>query len=210
MIIGAGRVGLVTSGCLAATGHDIVCADRNAELIGSLERGDLPIYEPHLNQIVQESVGQGRLRFSSDVSRAANDTDVVFLCVGVHQTRNGDYDFSALDSAVRSVAKADRPPILVVERNTVPVETGKQLKHLLSVYNRTRAKFFVAANPQFSRQGSAVDDFLHPERILLGIEDANSENILRQIYAPLLDKRFDCPVHSHSCPPGKRPELVLP
>ena len=132
------------------------------------------------------------------------------MCVGIPQSENGDYDFSALDSVAQSVARAPQPPGLLVERSTVPVETGKQLLHLLAAYSRNpQARFRVAANPQLLREGSAVDDFLHPDRILLGIEDPESETLLRKLYAPILENRFDCPVHPQSCPQRKPVDLVL-
>lgn len=196
--------------CLAAIGHRVICDDRDTELIRSLQRGKLPFYERHLPELVQRGLQTRTLTFTSDLSTSACGIDIAFLCVGVPQSENGEYDFSAQDSVAQSVARSHQPPGLLVERSTVPVETGKQLLHLLSAYSRNpQTRYRVAANPQLLREGSAVDDFLHPDRILLGIEELESETLLRQLYAPILEKRFDCPVHPQSCPERKPVDLVL-
>ena len=209
-IIGCGHVGLVTGACLAAIGHRVICVDRVAEKIRMLEKGRLPIYEPHLAELIQQSRAAGKLTFSNTSGRAARDTEVVFLCVGVPLLDSGEADFSALDSAVQEIARAVKTTKLIVERSTVPVETGKQLKHLLSVYSRShRTVFRVAANPQFHREGRAVEGFFHPDRILLGVGDDRSERTLRRLYAPILKQSFPCPVHARNCPPRKPPKLLL-
>jgi UDPglucose 6-dehydrogenase len=142
------------------------------------------------------------------LGRAARDAEVVFLCVGVPQLENGDSDFSALDTAARQIAQAVDTSKLIVVRSTVPVQTGEQLMHLLGVYRRNRdVTFCVASNPQFLREGTAVEDFLHADRILLGVEDSVSERTLRTIYAPVLEQNFRCPVHLERCPPRKPPSF---
>ena len=209
-VIGCGHVGLVTGGCLAAIGHHVFCVDRNAERIRLLDEGRLPIYEPHLNELIQRSRAASVLTFSNDPAAALRTGDAIFLCIGVPQLGNGESDFAALDSAANQIARCVDAPKLIVERSTVPVKTGEQLKHLLSVYTpNPNARFRVAANPQFLREGTAVEDFFHPERVLLGVDDAESEAALRQIYAPILQQDFQCPVHPGSCPPRKPPELLL-
>jgi UDPglucose 6-dehydrogenase len=209
-IIGCGHVGLVTGICLASIGHRVTCADRDPERIHSLEDGRLPIYESHLDELLVRGRAAHTLAFTGDTSQAARSAEVIFLCVGVPQLENGDADFSALDTAAREIAQAVDTPKLVVIRSTVPVQTGEQLTHLLGVYKRNReVSFSVASNPQFLREGSAVEDFLHADRILLGVEDAASETTLREIYAPLLEEHFACPVHPEKCPGRKLPELLL-
>ena len=169
-------MGLDTGGCLAANGHQVICADRDSSRIGSLEEGVLPVYEPHLTDLIQQARAAGLLSFTRDIGDAARNSDVIFLCVGVPQLDNGESDFAALDSAVKQIALAAASPKLVVERSTVPVQTGEQLKHLVSVYSTNQqARFQVAANPQLLREGSAVDEFLHPDRILLGVLDEESD-----------------------------------
>jgi UDPglucose 6-dehydrogenase len=208
--MGCGHVGLVTGGCLAAIGHHVVCADRDAQRIQSLQEGRLPLYEPHLNDLILPSSSDGRLTFTAQAAGPLHDADAIFLCIGVPQLENGDSDFAALDSAASEIAHAVDSPKLIVERSTFPVKTGEQLKHLLLVTTpNPRAHFRVAANPQFLREGTAVDDFFHPERVLLGLDDPESEAMLRQIYAPILQQDFRCPIHPEKCPPRKLPELLL-
>jgi len=201
---------LVTGGCLAAIGHQVICADRDRERVRLLEEGVLPIYEPYLAELIQGSRAADLIRFTSDTEDAARSSNVIFLCVGIPQLDDGESDFAALDSAAKQIALAADSPKLVVERSTVPVQTGEQLKHLLDVYSPNRhASFQVAANPQFLREGTAVEDFLHPDRILLGVQDAESERTLRQVYAGILQQSFQCPLHPKACPPRKPPKLVL-
>jgi UDPglucose 6-dehydrogenase len=209
-VIGCGHVGLVTGGCMAAIGHQVICADHDAELVGLLQEGHLPIYEPYLAESASRNHKDGTLTFTSDSGKGLGDPEVVFLCVGVPQLENGDSDFSALDSAARQIARAANPPTLIVIRSTVPVQTGRQLKHLLNIYrDKPGLSLVVASNPQFLREGTAVEDFLHPDHMLFGVGDASSEKILRQLYAPVLTQNFRCPLHSAGCPPRKLPELII-
>ena len=209
-IIGCGRVGLVTGACLAAAGHEVKCADRDQELLQGLQQGRLPFFESHLDQVIRQALASRKLTFSSDTSETSRACDVIFLCVGVPHLENGDADFSALDAAARQIAESAESPKLVVERSTVPLQTGEQLKQLLAVYNRGRgARFRVAANPQFLREGTAVNDFLHPDRILVGVDDPESEELLRQIYGPILRQEFSCPIHANGCPPRESPEFLV-
>ncbi len=208
--MGCGHVGLVTGGCLAAIGHQVICADCNAGRIRLLEEGILPVYEPHLAELIQKSRDAGLLFFTLDTGHAARNSEVIFLCVGVPQLDNGESDFTALDLAAKQIAFAADSPKLVVERSTVPVQTGEQLKHLMCVYcTNPHASFQVAANPQFLREGIAVEEFLHPDRILLGVEDSQAERILREVYAPVLQQTFQCLIHSKMCPQYQPPKLVL-
>lgn len=211
-VLGCGHVGLVTGGCLAAIGHHVICADRDAKRVRLLEEGRLPLYEPHLKELILRSSAEGALTFSADVAGALRTADVIFLCIGVPQLENGESDFAALDSAAFQIAHAVASPKLIVERSTVPVRTGEQLMHLLRVTTpNPGAHFRVASNPQFLREGTALDDFFHPERVLLGVDDAESESTLRQVYAPILRQDFRCPIHPDGCPRPHRklPELLL-
>jgi len=208
--MGCGHVGLVTSSCLAAIGHQVVCVDRDAELIRLLQEGRLPLFEPHVNELILRSGAAGALTFTTDTAGALRSANVIFLCIGVPQMENGESDFAALDSAASQIAHAVDSPKLIVERSTVPVKTGEQLKHLLGVTSpNPQAHFRVAANPQFLREGTAVEGFFHPDRVLLGVDDPESEATLRQIYAPILQQDFQCPIHVENCSPRKLPELLL-
>ena len=209
-VLGCGHVGLVTGGCLAAIGHHVICADRDAERIRSLQEGRLPLYEPHLNELILRTGATGKLSFAIDADGALRSADVIFLCIGVPRSERGESDFAALDSAASQIAHAVDAPKLIVERSSVPVKTGEQLKRLLSVTTpNPHAQFRVAANPQFLREGTAVDDFFHPERVLLGVDDRESEATLRKIYVPILQQNFHCPIHPENCPSRKFPELLL-
>ena len=209
-VIGCGHVGLVTGACLAVIGHEVICADSDAERIQGLQKGRVPIYEPHLEEMIQQRSAAGKLTFTCESDQAARVSEVVFLCVGVPQFDDGQSDFSRLDAAVRQIAQAVDEPKLIVERSTVPVQTSKQLERLFAAYGQhPSAHFCVAANPQFLREGTAVEDFLHPDRILLGVEDHGSERTLRQIYAPILEQSFRCPVHPETCPRRSPPELLV-
>lgn len=209
-IIGCGHVGLVTGGCLASIGHHVTCVDLDRERVRLLDAGRLPIFESHLEDLFSRCRTAGTLAFTCGSDKAVKDAQVIFLCVGVPQLGTGDSDFSALDTAARQIALVADSPKLIVVRSTVPVQTGDQLKHLFVVYGRSHnAHFYVAANPQFLREGTAVEDFLHPDRILLGVEDPASERMLREIYAPILMNHFSCPVHLGGCPPRTPPEVLI-
>jgi UDPglucose 6-dehydrogenase len=209
-VIGCGYVGLVTGGCLAATGHEVVCADNDPAKIQTLEQGKLPIYEPHLDEFVTSSRRAGRLRFTGDVAEAIRSCEAIFICVGTPPLETGDADLSAIDRVARIIATEARSPKLVIEKSTVPVQTGRQLQQALQVYGRNSGVTFrVASNPEFLREGTAVGDFLHPDRIVVGVDDSESERELRDIYRPVLERKFKCPVHRPSCPPGAPPPFLV-
>ncbi len=209
-VIGCGYVGLVTGGCLAEIGHQVVCTDNDPSKIQTLHAGQLPIYEPHLDAVMGKSRREGRLTFSSNPGEAVREGETVFICVGTPPLETGEADLSAIDNVARLIATESRTPKLVVEKSTVPVQTGQQLKRALSVYGRdSSVTFRVASNPEFLREGTAVGDFLHPDRIVVGVDDENAEQQLREIYGPILDRRFNCPLHVPSCPPAPAPPFVV-
>ncbi|PYT95893.1 MAG: UDP-glucose 6-dehydrogenase [Acidobacteria bacterium] len=209
-VIGCGYVGLVTGTCLAEAGHQVVCTDNDAERVQTLKAGVVPIYEPHLDGLLTSNMRANRLSFTGDADSAVNSGDAIFICVGTPPKENGDADLSAIDNVARLIATEVHASKLVVEKSTVPAQTGQQLKRVLSVYRRDSAvEFRVASNPEFLREGSAVEDFLHPERIVLGVEDENSEKQLHEIYRPILEAKFHCPVHWSGCPSATPPKLVV-
>ncbi|MGH9734608.1 MAG: UDP-glucose dehydrogenase family protein [Candidatus Acidiferrales bacterium] len=208
-VIGTGYVGLVTGSCFAEIGHEVVCTDNDGAKIRVLESGGIPIYEPGLDGVISKARKAGRLRFSSTSADAASG-DVIFICVGTPPLPNGDADLSAIDHVARTIAGEARSPKLVVEKSTVPARTGEELDRALSVYGRKNGiQFRVASNPEFLREGTAVGDFLHPDRIVIGVEDEAAERQLKDIYQPVLDRKFNCPVHSTGCPDGPRPDWVV-
>ncbi len=208
-VIGCGYVGLVTGGCLAEAGHQVVCTDNDAARIATLEAGQLPIFEPHLDTILAGSRRAGRLRFTGDVGEAIRAGEVIFICVGTPPLESGEADLSAIDNVARLIATEASAPALVIEKSTVPAQTGQELKRVLAVYRRNPGVTFrVASNPEFLREGSGVEDFLHPDRIVVGVEDPASEQQLQEIYRPILEGRFRCPVHQPACPPAA-PQLLV-
>lgn len=209
-VIGAGYVGLVTGACLAELGHAVLCTDNDKTKIDVLESGRLPIFEPGLDGIVAKNRKNGRLSFSADPAQAAAQGEVIFICVGTPPLPNGDADLSSIDRVAQMIATESKSDKLVVEKSTVPAQTGQQLKRVLGIYGRGKSiRFLVASNPEFLREGTAVGDFLHPDRIVIGVDDHVAERQLREIYRPVLEQGFDCPVHNGSCPRGNRPAWLV-
>ena len=209
-VIGCGYVGLVTGTCFAEAGHQVVCTDNDAERIATLKAGIVPIYEPHLDGLLTANSRANRLSFTCDAAAAVNSGDAIFICVGTPPKENGEADLSAIDDVARLIATEAHTSKLVVEKSTVPAQTGQQLKRVLSVYRRDPSvDFRVASNPEFLREGTAVEDFLHPDRIVLGVEDEDSEAQLREIYRPILEAKFNCPAHLKGCPSAKPAKLVV-
>jgi UDPglucose 6-dehydrogenase len=209
-VIGTGYVGLVTGACLARVGHEVICTDCDEAKIGMLENGIMPIFEPGLDTMVMAEASMRRLAFTADVRQAIAASDVIFICVGTPPTENGDADLTAIDQVARLIATISRSSKLVVEKSTVPAQTGQKLKQALKVYCRSSAAHFsVASNPEFLREGTAIDDFLHPERIVIGVEDEAAAQTLKEIYRPVLEQRFDCPMHERGCPQTTRPEWLV-
>ena len=209
-VIGCGYVGLVSGACLAEIGHEVICTDNDASKIRALNSGHVPIFEESLEDIVKRLHASGRLKFTGDIPEAVRAGDAIFICVGTPPLETGDADLSAIENVARIIAAEARSPKLVVEKSTVPVQTGKQVKRALEVYGRTHGvEFHVASNPEFLREGTAVEDFLHPDRIVLGVEDPGAERQLREIYQPILDQKFNCPVHGAKCPPTPPVKLVV-
>ena len=209
-VIGCGYVGLVTGACFAEIGHQVTCTDNDDSKIVTLRAGKLPIYEPHLDALVQRNISEGRLHFTSDAGQAVRSSEAVFICVGTPPLDNGDADLSAIDNVARMIATEGGGPKLVVEKSTVPAQTGQELKRALDVYSRkSGTNFTVASNPEFLREGTAVNDFLHPDRIVVGVDEPAAAKKLREIYAPILDKKFHCPAHHGRCPDSPPPAFVV-
>jgi UDPglucose 6-dehydrogenase len=211
-LLGCGYVGLVTGACLAEIGHEVVCTDNDEAKIRVLQQGDLPIYETGLDQIVERNVKAKRLSFTADLGEAIRFGDAVFICVGTPPLQNGDADLSAIDTAARMIVAESRSPKLVVEKSTVPTQTGQKLKKALSIYARNAGShhaFSVASNPEFLREGTGAFDFLHPDRIVIGTEDEAAERQLREIYRPIVERSFVCPLHDGACPTKSAPVLLV-
>jgi UDPglucose 6-dehydrogenase len=209
-VIGCGYVGLVTGACLAAAGHEVICTDIDEKRIDQLKAGKVPIYEEHLDEVLQRAVADKKISYTSNAGEAIRAGDVIFICVGTPPKESGEADLSAIDHVARQIATEARSPKLVVEKSTVPALTGVQLQKALAAYSPgSGPKFQVASNPEFLREGTAVGDFFHPDRIIVGVEDAASAARLREIYQPILDRKFHCPIHAGGCPKETSGELLV-
>jgi UDPglucose 6-dehydrogenase len=209
-VIGCGYVGLVTGACLAAAGHEVHCTDIDEKRIDMLKAGKVPIYEEHLNEVLNRAVVEKKICYTADTAEAIRAGDVIFICVGTPPKESGEADLSAIDHVAREIATQAKSPRLVVEKSTVPALTGVQLQKALAAYSQSGSiKFEVASNPEFLREGTAVGDFFHPDRIVAGVENEKSAQVMREIYAPILERKFHCPVHNGRCPTGTAGELVI-
>jgi UDPglucose 6-dehydrogenase len=209
-VIGCGYVGLVTGACLAEAGHEVFCTDIDTERIAKLNAGGVPIYERHLDQVLRSARKGARISFTKDAGEAIRAAKAIFICVGTPPKENGEADLSAIDHCARQIATEANAPKLVIEKSTVPARTGLELSRALSAYSRnSNLRFRVASNPEFLREGTAVDDFFHPDRVVVGVEEESAAADLREIYSPILDRRFHCPTHNGTCPTERRAEFLV-
>jgi UDPglucose 6-dehydrogenase len=187
-----------------------MCTDIDTKRIKQLNDGEVPIFEEHLESVLRSARKAKRLFFTADAGEAIRFGDAIFICVGTPPKETGEADLSAIDHVARQVAQEARSSKLVVEKSTVPATTGVNLGRALTAYSRGgEIKFQVASNPEFLREGTAVRDFFHPDRIVVGVEDEASAATLRKIYQPILDRTFACPVHQGQCPPGSNGEFII-
>jgi UDPglucose 6-dehydrogenase len=187
-VMGTGYVGLVTAAGLAELGHQIIGADKDAEKISRIASGRVPIYEPGLDELLAANVRKGRLSFSSDLDAVTREADVIFVCVGTPQHDDGSADMSQIEEASRLIADNLNRYKLVVEKSTVPVKTSHWIKRTIGLYKKTDTDFDIASNPEFLREGSAVSDFLKPDRIIVGVETERARDILCGIYSKFKDR----------------------
>jgi UDPglucose 6-dehydrogenase len=184
-MIGAGYVGLVSGACLADFGHEVICVDNDAEKVALLNRGETPIYEPQLGQIIAANVAEERLRFTTDLKASAANADAVFIAVGTPSRRgDGHADLSYVYAAAREVADALTDFTVVVTKSTVPVGTGDEVERIIRS-RRRNIEAPVVSNPEFLREGAAVYDFKHPDRIVIGANDPRAREVMNEIYRPL-------------------------
>src|SRR5271169_2676513 len=205
-VIGAGHVGLTTAACLADIGHTVFCADSDLAVLNMLRAGQMTFFEPHLALIVARNNSAGRLAYTSPED-AVERGQAIFICVGTPPLENGDADLSAIEQIARLIALRARGYRLVIEKSTVPVQTGRQLQKHLGRYGTDGLHHEVVSNPEFLREGSAVEDFFHPDRIVVGVESSRAAKEMEKIYRPVLDQTFTCPVHGN-CPAelrGRKP-----
>ncbi|PWG01825.1 UDP-glucose dehydrogenase family protein [Sphingosinicella humi] len=184
-MIGTGYVGLVSGACFSDFGHDVVCVDKDAAKIDALRQGVTPIFEPGLDKLVERNVADGRLSFTTDLGPAVADAEAVFIAVGTPSRRgDGHADLSYVFGAAGEIARALRQPTVVVTKSTVPVGTGDEVERIIAAA-APDAKAMVVSNPEFLREGAAIEDFKRPDRIVVGTEDEDAAEIMREIYRPL-------------------------
>ena len=209
-VIGASYVGLTTAGCLAEIGHQVFCADNDTEKLNRLWDGQMPFYEPYLEEIVERNRKAKRLEFGL-TEEGIERAQAIFICVGTPPLEKGEADLSAIERVARVIAQRGRGYRLVIEKSTVPVQTGRQLKRHLALFKTKDLEYDLASNPEFLREGAGVEDFFHPDRIVVGVETPRALEQMREIYKPVLEQTFACPVHpecSRQGPPRRVPFLV--
>ncbi len=184
-IIGSGYVGLVTGACFAELGNQVICADNDSFKIKALKKGIVPIYEPGLEELISMNLKKRRLKFTTSIKEAVKLSEVIFLAVGTPSLSNGEADLTGIEDVARNIAINMDGYRLIVEKSTVPVETGKWVAHTIETYIKRKIKFDVASNPEFLKEGQALNDFLHPDRVVIGVESKRAQELLETLYKPL-------------------------
>lgn len=188
-IIGTGYVGLVTGTCFAEVGHHVVCVDNNPEKVRLLQSGGIPIYEPGLEEMVGRCVAAGRLRFTTSIADGVESSEVVFIAVPTPPLPDGSVDLSFIEGVAREIAGCLTAYRIIVDKSTVPVKTGEKVAETIKRYNRARVDFDVVSNPEFLREGFAIEDLMRPDRVVIGTQGPRPVSAMREVYAP-----FDAPI----------------
>ena len=184
-VIGTGYVGLVTGACFAEFGNNVVCVDKDNQKVEKIKLGIMPIYEPGLGPLVEKNVREGRLRFTTSVREAVGDSLVVFLAVGTPPSGDGSADMSQIEEVAREIAKAMNGYKVIITKSTVPVGAAAYIKRIINEHKVSEHKYSVAANPEFLREGAAINDFMRPDRVIIGCTDQEAIAILKDLYRPL-------------------------
>lgn len=183
-IIGSGYVGLVAGACLAETGNDVVCADVDAAKVERLKGNDVPIYEPGLEPMIARNQAEGRLAFSTDVGAAVERSQVVFIAVGTPSGEDGSADLQHVLAVASTIGRHMNSPKVVITKSTVPVGTAEKVRAAITA--ETAVPFYVCSNPEFLKEGDAIDDFMKPDRVVVGVDSAEAREVLEQLYAPFV------------------------
>ncbi|WP_456384313.1 UDP-glucose dehydrogenase family protein [Persephonella sp.] len=190
-VIGAGYVGLVTAACFADLGNEVMCVEKVSSKLEKLCRGISPIYEPGLTEMLQKNIKEGRIHFTDKIKEGVDFADTIFLCVGTPQGEDGKADLSQVEEASRQIAQNMTDYKLIIEKSTVPVNTHQWVKKTVKRYIKDPSiPFDVASNPEFLREGSAIYDFMNPDRIVVGVETERARKIMEELYKPFTDKGF--------------------
>lgn len=184
-MIGTGYVGLVTGTCLAEIGHQVICVDNNQEKIDSLKRGEIPIYEPGLDPLVKKNVEAGRLSFTTSIKEGVQSSDIIFIGVSTPPKANGQADLSFVAQVAHEVADVMDDYKVIVDKSTVPVKTAEKVYETIQRYNSKKIEFDVVSNPEFLREGSAINDFMEPDRIVIGVESDRARKLMEDLYSPV-------------------------
>ena len=185
-IIGSGYVGLVTGACFADAGHNVICVDNDEQKIKILREGGIPIYEPGLEEIVHRNVSAHRLHFSSSIREGVEKSQIIFIAVPTPPQPNGDVDLSFIEKVSREIADVLTDYRVIVDKSTVPVKTGERVAETIKRYNRRSAKFDVVSNPEFLREGCAIHDLMHPDRIVIGAQSQHAIDLMKKVYEPFM------------------------
>jgi len=185
-IIGSGYVGLVTGACFADVGHNVTCVDNDAQKIKQLQAGEVPIYEPGLEEIIHRNVSARRLRFTGSIQEGVDNSQIIFIAVPTPQLPDGDVDLSFLEKVAREIAGVLTDYRVIVDKSTVPVKTGEKVVESIKRYNRHGANFDVVSNPEFLREGCAVHDLMHPDRIVIGAQSEHAIDLMKKVYEPFM------------------------
>jgi UDPglucose 6-dehydrogenase len=185
-IIGSGYVGLVTGACFADVGHNVICIDNDEAKVKTLQAGRVPIYEPGLEEIIHRNVSAHRLRFSSSTREGVENSQIVFIAVPTPPQPNGEVDLSFIEKVSREIADVLADYRVIVDKSTVPVKTGERVAETIKRYNRRGAKFDVVSNPEFLREGCAIHDLMHPDRIVIGAQSQHAVDLMKKVYEPFM------------------------
>jgi UDPglucose 6-dehydrogenase len=188
-IIGTGYVGLVSGTCFAEVGHHVICVDNDATKVKTLQAGGIPIYEPGLEELVKKNAAAGRLKFSNNTAEGVANSDVIFIAVPTPPQPDGSVDMSFIERVARDIAGAMTEYKVIVDKSTVPVQTGDKVAETIKRYCKARVEFDVVSNPEFLREGFAVEDLMKPDRIVIGVRTQRPVSAMKEIYAP-----FNAPV----------------
>lgn len=193
-IIGSGYVGLTTGVCFAELGNKVICVDNDDSKITKLKKGELPIYEPGLDSLLKRNISEGRLEFTTAIGDASKKACVIFICVGTPPKENGEPDLSAIENVAKDIADTSASYKIIVEKSTVPVSTARWLNDIMQKYMKT--DFDIAVNPEFLREGTAIHDFMNPDRIVIGTDSKRAYGELAELYKPLNAPIFHTDINS--------------
>ena len=188
-IVGTGYVGLVTGACFAEVGHQVICVDNDPKKVETLQAGGIPIYEPGLEEMVKRHVASGRLRFTGEIADGVSNSEVIFIAVPTPPKPNGDVDMSFVERVAREIAGTMTEYKIIVDKSTVPVKTGEKVAETIKRYNKHKVDFDVISNPEFLREGCAVQDLMQPDRVVIGVGSPRPVAKMKEVYTP-----FNAPI----------------